>query len=50
MGTGLGNRMTGAQERVDRERIEQEYEERQKKGFPCGTHTLFRKRPSDASH
>lgn len=44
MGTGIGNKFTGRQERVDRERIEQEYEDRLKKGFPCGTHTLNRKR------
>lgn len=47
MGSGLGNRMTGQQERADAARIEEEYAARQKAGYPCGTHTLWRKRPTD---
>lgn len=45
IGTGIGTRMTGEQERAERERIESDYAARQKAGYPCGTHTLFRKRP-----
>ena len=47
-GTGIG-RMTGLAERVERERIEEDYAARQKKGFPMGTHTLWRKRPQDVT-
>lgn len=47
-GTGIG-RMGAASEAIETERIEEDYLARQKKGFPCGTHTLFRRRPSDVT-
>ena len=44
-GTGFGNRVPADAELADRERILREYEARKKAGYPCGTHTLYRKRP-----
>jgi len=48
-GTGIGNRLTADSEALDNERIADDYEARQKKGIPCGTHTLWRKRPQDVT-
>lgn len=46
---GIGNQMSSRAERADLAAIEAAYLARQKAGFPCGTHTLYRKTPRDVT-
>lgn len=49
-GTGLGNRLPGEFERQWNADILADYEARLKKGYPCGTHTLYRKNRREVSN
>jgi hypothetical protein len=47
-GTGIGA-TSAAYEAADAERIAEDALARKKKGYPCGTHTLARRRPQDVT-